>query len=236
MLGSIGKVSSEDYLDFKRAFHKKLEKFKSLLDGEMKPVFDFKNHGTWVSRVSGKFPGSWCAFYFYDDKPKIHVNEYPNVNLSFEEQGVQLSVNAETKPALERVISRIVKAPEVFDKVATGSGELDLLIFYKLQFRPMDNFIWNLIPGWPKRVGEFSRDAILASMRDFKTTWADYKNTMLFEMKNGMLKHSRGRPFNEKEIEFAHRSNPKPSYVIRFAKFYQGAEIAGMGKKIETVQ
>jgi hypothetical protein len=100
---------------------------------------DFKNYGTRIAQASGKKPGTWCALFFYDQNPEIHVNHYPNVNLNFVEQGVELSLNAETKPAVNRIRSRMKAAPAKFASAISKMNDFHFIVFYKLQYLPMDN-------------------------------------------------------------------------------------------------
>jgi len=90
MLGAIGKISDEEYLDFKRLFHRKMEKFMDLLNEEIEPAFQFKTYIYQVGKVNPKSPVIWSAFSFIDDV-KTHVNHYPNINFSFSEHGIQLA-------------------------------------------------------------------------------------------------------------------------------------------------
>ncbi len=51
-------------------------------------------------------------------------------------------------------------------------------------------------------------------------------------MESGILRHSSGRFFNEKEINFAKQKNPKPNYSIRIEKRFPAEQIEQLGKKI----
>ena len=204
----------------------------ALLDDNIEPNFDFKNYGRRVAQITSKHPGVWGAFYFYDDDPDIHVNEYPNVNINFGERGMDLSLNAETKQSVKRIISRIKKNPEEFDKIVFPKNSFHLSLFYKLQYRPLSNFVWNLIPGFPKEMANVKSQDIISVKEHFEKGWGDYKNTVLYEMRSGIRRHPSGRFFNEKELEFARKNNPRPNYVIRITKSYPVDQIAGMKKKI----
>jgi hypothetical protein len=104
MMGAIGKISKEDYLDFKRMFNRKAEKFTNLLDEEIRPILLFKNFGWKTSKVTAKGPGTFSAFYFYDKDPDIHVNKYPNINFNFDEYGITLSFNSDTKSSVNYML------------------------------------------------------------------------------------------------------------------------------------
>jgi len=232
MIGSIGKITRDDFLDFKRTFHRKIEKFMTLLDKEIKQEIDFKNYSNKVARVSANIPGVWSAFYFYDDNPDIHVNKYPNLNLIYKEQGIELTLNAEIKTSVERMIRHIGGEPKKFNKLKDSLNEQNLYVYYKLQCLPMDHFVWNLIPGYPKRMNLLKADEIISSINKFGKGWLDFRDTLLFQMKSGMIKHPSGRFFNETELNYAENYNDKSTYCIRIGKQYPTSEIVGMKKKL----
>ena len=67
-------------------------------------------------------------------------------------------------------------------------NEFNLFIYYKLQFAPMNNFLWNLVPGFPKGMGTFQADDIVSAINNFKKDWIDFKSTTIYEMKTNLLK------------------------------------------------
>jgi hypothetical protein len=96
----------------------------------------------------------------------------------------------------------------------------------------MDNFIWNLVPGFPKKMGTFNADDITFAIKNFEREWVNFKNTTIFQMKSNVLKHYTDRYFNDKEIGFAVNKNPKPHFAIRIGRKYNSANIENLGKKI----
>ena len=122
--------------------------------------------------------------------------------------------------------------PKEFSKIANKLTEFNLFIYYKLQFAPMNNFLWNLVPGFPKGMGTFQADDIVSAINNFKKDWIDFKSTTIYEMKTNLLKHFSERPFDEKEITYAENRNPKPNFAIRIGKRYETAEIDRLGKKV----
>ncbi|MCI0619229.1 hypothetical protein L0244_40180, partial [bacterium] len=229
----IGKISEEEYLDFNRLFHRKIEKAMKRLDGQIKPAFQFKNYAYRVSRVLPKSPTIWSAFYFLDGE-KTHVNEYPSINFAYRENGLQLALNAETQPSVKKFVSFIKKKPNEFDKLAKELRDFYFSLHYKYHYFPQNQFIWNFVPGYPKEMPTFKAEEALSTMKNFERHWRDYTNTLLFEMKTGMRKHSSGQPFSEKELEFAQSRNPKPHYVIRIAKRYSSDDVEKLKDGIVT--
>lgn len=51
-------------------------------------------------------------------------------------------------------------------------------------------------------------------------------------MESGLVKHTSGRFFTEKEIDFAGRMNSKPTYAMGVGKRYTASQIEKHGKKI----
>ena len=232
MLGSIGKVPSEDYLDLKRMLGKKVEKFMKLLDEAIGPGFWARNNRSRVSKVDAIHPGLWSAFYFYDEEPDIHVNHYPNVNLRYNEGGIELSLNAEIQNSVKHLLTNMEKNVEIFENISSKLSDFTFSAFYKLQYLPMDHFVWNLIPGYPKPLDALKSAAVLSSIKAFEMNWPDFRNTLLYEMKSGMLKHASGRFFTQKEIDFANKMNSKPTYAVGVGKRYAASQIDKQGKTI----
>jgi len=232
MLGAIGRISGEDYLDFKRMLHKKIEKFMVLLDESVGPDLDFKNYGWRFAKVNATDSAVWSAFYFYDDDPEIHVNKYPNLDFIYREQGMELSLHAEIQPSMKCILRRLKKSGNNYDRLSRSLKEFDLSLFSKLQYLPMNNFVWNLIPGYPKPASELKSDQIIASIDKFEKDWPDIRDTLLFQMRGGIIKRSSGRAFNEKEIKFTEKKNNKPTYAFRIEKRYPADQIGNMKKKL----
>jgi hypothetical protein len=230
MLGSVGRIPDEDFLDFKRALHRKIGKFITMLTVEIKPSFSFKNFETYVPGVSLSRT-TWCGFYFFDDDSNIGVNVYPNLNFVFSEYGIEISVNAEIKSSINQIIRCMKKTPEEFDSIVTSIKDFTFSIYYRMQFRPRV-LIWNLVPGYPLNVEDFRSKNILSSIQNFGKEWRHFRNTLLFQMKIGERKHYSGRFFSDSELEFAKKRNPRPSFALRFDKRSSAKDIEKMGKKI----
>ena len=234
-LGSIRQLRDEDYLDFKRLFRKKVEKFMALLNEDIGLTFDFVNYGFKIGQVNSKSPDTWSAFYFYNNDPDIHVNQYPNVNIDYTERGIGLSLNAEIQSSVKCIVSSIKRNPELFNKAAKRLNDFRLLLFYKYQYLPKDNFVWNLLPGYPKSIASLDSNDVISDMANFQELWGDYRSTLQFEMKSGILKHLSGRFFSEKEIAFAGEKNTKPNYIIRIEKRYEVDELSNLKQKVVPV-
>jgi len=162
-LALLGRMPDEDYLDFKRMVHSKIEKFMDALDKAIKPEFQFKEYGRRIQKANARQAGTWSAFYFYDHDPEVHVNKYPNINFNYGENGMQLSLNAEIKESVNRIISRIKQNPSVFDSMTKKLDSFFLNMYYKLQFLPMNNFVGGIIPGYPKNISSFKSENIIKS-------------------------------------------------------------------------
>jgi hypothetical protein len=227
MLGSIGKVTTEDFIDFKRIFLKKIDKFMNLLKKDIEPIINTDKFKEGLNS-----PGVFSAFYFYDDGEKTHINKYPNLNFIYDESGIQFTITGEVKSSLKMILKSISDHPKEFAKIADKLGEFNFFLYYKLQFAPMDNFIWNLVPGFPKKMGTFNADDITFAIKNFEREWVNFKNTTIFQMKSNVLKHYTDRYFNDKEIGFAVNKNPKPHFAIRIGRKYNSANIENLGKKI----
>lgn len=232
MLGSLGKVTTEDFIDFKRIFLKKIEKLMTSLEEEIKRILNTKNIATHIMRGRLNSPGAFSAFYFYDENQNTHINKYPNINFIYNESGIQFTVTGEIQSSFNMILSKITDYPEEFSKIAKKLNEFNLFIYYKLQFAPMNNFLWNLVPGFPKKMGTFQADDIISAINNFKNDWIDFKNTTIYEMKTNLLKHFSERFFDEKEIKYAENKNPKPNFAIRIGKRYEAAQIDSLGKKV----
>jgi hypothetical protein len=174
------------------------------------------------------------GFYFFDEDPKIHINHYPNVNINYDEHFMELTFNAETQSSVKRFLSAFKNNLENIDAVLAKMPEMKLLIYYKLQYQPMDNFVWDFIPGFPKDTGKMQLAEIFEEIQNFKKQWAHFKSTILYKMESGMLRHPSGRLFNETEMDFVSAKNPRPNYVIRFGRQYVAKKMAKKQKGIVT--
>ncbi len=232
MLGSLGKIPDEDYADFKRMFQKKTVKFMKLLKTEIEPFLSFKNFDSYISKLLTQDVGTHSGFYFYDENPKVHINHYPNININYDDHYMELTLNAEIQPSVKCIMSCLKNKGDEVDAAVKKPSGLKLLVFYKLQYRPMSNFVWNLIPGFPKDAGTFQAKKIFEEIRSFEKQWDNFKSTILYQMESGRIKHSSGRLFNETELSYARTKNPKPNYAFRFGWQYPVDQISKKKKKI----
>jgi len=208
------------------------EKFMTLLDKKLQPILSFKNISWRTANVTSKSPATFSAFYFYDDDKNIHINKYPNINFNFYEYGMNLSFNSEIKSSMKYMLKAMEKRSEEFDKRAGKIDGFDCLLFFKIQYQPMDNFVWDLVPGFPVPMSIFKSRDIISAIDVFEEQWVNFKNTRLFQMKSGMIRHSSGRLYNAKEIEFASTKNKKPIYAMRISKQYPAPQIAEKKKRV----
>ncbi len=234
MLDDIGKVPTEDYIDFKRIFMKKVEKFTKHLDDEIKQIITTKNFKPYIMRSGANIPEAFSAFYFYDESPNIHINKYPNINFIYGEAGIQLTITGEIKSSFNIILKKITQEPEKFSKFAKKMSAFNFFLYYKVQFLPMNNFLWNLVPGFPQKMGSFQSESIMTYIKIFEKNWHNFLHTTLFQMKSNVLKHSTGRFFNEKEIDYAANRNPKPHFAIRIGKRYDPSQVHELGKEVVT--
>ena len=166
MLGDIGKVSIEDFIDFKRIFMKKVEKFTRNIDNEIKKIIPTKKIKYHIMKGSLNRPGAFSAFYFYDESPDIHINKYPNINFIYNESGIWFTINGEIKSSFKIMLKKMIEEPEEFYKIAKKLEDFDFFLYYKLQFAPMNNFITDIVPGFPKEMGTFKANDITITISD----------------------------------------------------------------------
>jgi hypothetical protein len=232
MLGSIGKMTTEDFIDYKRIFLKKIEKFMKFLNDEIKPIIKTKKFKFHIVKGRLNSPGAFSAFYFYDDSPNIHINMYPNINFIYNESGIQFTITGEVKSSFNIILRKIMEHPKEFFKISNKLNEFNFFIYYKLQFAPMNNFLWNLVPGFPKKMGTFQAEDITSAIKNFENDWINFKSTTIFQMKSNVLKHFTDRYFEDKEIQYASNKNPRPNFAIRIGRRYEAEKIDKLGKKI----
>ena len=202
------------------------------LKKDIEPIIKTNKYRDYVMKGGLNSPGAFSAFYFYDDETKTHINKYPNINFIYTESGIQFTITGEIKSSFNIIIRKIIDHPKEFSKIANKLREFNLFIYYKLQFAPMNNFLWNLIPGFPKKMGTFQADEIISAIENFKKNWIDFRTTTIFQMKTNVLKHYTDRYYNDREISFAANKNPKPNFAIRIGKTYDVMKIDKLGKKV----
>ncbi|MFW9940477.1 MAG: hypothetical protein ACFFFT_05510 [Candidatus Thorarchaeota archaeon] len=232
MLGELGKIPNEDYIDFKRVFHKKVDKFMSLLYKEITNIIIFKPYYFKVPPINTRNPEVWSAFYFYDTEKEIHVNQYPNLNFNYFTNGINLSINAEVKSSVKIILDKVKKSPKLFEKLVQELDGFLFTLYYKFQFLPMDNFIWKAIPGYAINSENFSSEKILNDIYAFEKGWKALKRTFIFEMKSGVIWHPSGRLFTENEINFLKNNNQNPNFSIRIEKYYKPQQISNLKRNV----
>jgi len=232
MLGDIGKVTSQDFIDFKRIFMKKVEKFTKNIDDEIKQILNTKKVKSHTTKGKLNSPSAFSAFYFFDENPDVHINKYPNLNFIYNEYGISFTITGEIKSSFMIILQKITKKPEEFFMIAQKLKDFDFFFFYKLQYAPMNNFIWNLVPGFPKQMGTFQAEGIISAIKNFQNDWTNFKKTILFQMDSRIIKTGAERFFEEKEINYAANKNPQPNFAIRIGKSYEASQIDKLGKKI----
>ena len=120
----------------------------------------------------------------------------------------------------------MVERPDEFNAAARKLKDINLVVFYKLQYLPMDRFIWGVVPGFPKGADTLSCSEVITEIENFKNSWSSLKTSLLYEMETGRKRHPAGRLFNPTELDFARKKNPKPNFAIRFGAPYPADTIA----------
>jgi hypothetical protein len=229
-LGAIGSMSREEFMDFKAVMHAKIWKFMHLLEQGIGTSWKSKPYAPHVSRLVYS-PDIWSAFSFHDGDPDIHVNRYPNVNFNFREDGIELSLNAETQPALKIIRDAMQYHPDAM-QLSLKSLESDVLLYSKLQYAPQDHFIVQLIPGYPWPAREYRVEQLEEDIAAFITTWDRHRATTLYEMRHGRIRHATGRFFNEHEIAHASQKNPRPNFVFAIGSRFKAHLIVEQKRKL----
>ena len=225
MLGALGKIPDEDFLDFKRMFHRKVSKFMGLLEDSVKPISTSKNTDIYVSQRPTASSGTYSGFYFHDNSPQTHINHYPNFNIEYTDRGMELSINAETRPSVKRLLWLFDSQSKALEDFLAKHPETYVVAYYKLQYRPMDYFVWNLVPGFPISADNLNHTDPHNLISEFEQRWGDFKTTVLFTMRSGAILLPSGRPFNEQELKFAEQKNSRPNFGIRIGRLYPVTQI-----------
>jgi len=220
MLNQIGRISSDDYLDFKRILYRKIEKFMEQLYDGLSGKIGFKSSSWKVAKVSGRSIWIWSAIYFYDDNPDIHVNHYPNINFIYGPGGIELSINAETKNSVSFLIKKISQDINSLNQTLSKLHDFTLNAYFKLQYFPRDNFVWLLIDGYPKSMDRLDLKNLESDIKYINKKWSDVKHTLLYRMKTKDIRNEANDFFTENEISFAKNRNPNPNYGIRITQTY----------------
>ncbi len=119
-------MTKEDFIDFKRIFLKKIEKFMNNLNQDIKPIIK-RNYGQYTIKQQLVSPAAFSAFYFYDDNPNIHINMYPNINFIYRENGIQFTITGEIKSSFNMIRKKILKYPDEFYKISNKLREYRLI-------------------------------------------------------------------------------------------------------------
>jgi len=232
LLGSLGKIPDEDYADYKRLFQKKVTRFMALLKKEVAPILNFKNFDIYISKLPTQSVGTHSGFYFFNEQPDMHRNHFPNININYDDHCMELTFNAEIQSSVKRIVSCMKNRPKDLEKVVSKIPDMNLQVFYKLQYLPMDHFVWGLIPGFPKDSKTFNALNAVAEIEAFEKQWPNLHCTILYQMETGKIRHPSGRLYSDKELKHARGKNPKPNYAIRFGTLYSAGMIGAKQKKI----
>jgi hypothetical protein len=228
MLDSIGKISDEEYLDYKRIFCKKIDKFMDKLDALVKDdLSKFKYDKRYTKSSS-----PWSAFYFYDKENDESVNKYPNININYGPYGIELSLNAGTKSAFSYFLEKINKNEQKFNKLISKLKYFDILVVYKIQYRPKNNFIWDFVPGYPKTLKNYNSEELHNDLHTFSNIWNNILTTTIHKMQIGLLRRANHEFYLEGDIEFARKRNPHPNTILKIDKRYQIDFIDSQKEKI----
>jgi hypothetical protein len=143
---------------------------------------------------------------------------------------MEVAINGEIVSSFKSMLSKLTEEPDKFESIARELNDFNFSIFFKFQYLPMDHFIWNYIPGFPRQMNTISVKEIIDKKKELEKDWNDIKHTLIHEMKSGRQKHRSGRDFNPNEIKYATEQNMKPNYAIRIEKSYPVADVEKLDK------
>lgn len=232
MIGSESRMTTEDWLDFRRQFMRKAEKFTALLYASVKDAFPFRTLDYYPRSEFRSNPTGWTALYFHDGDRDISPNEYPNINFNYLRSGILLALNSEVQTALSKVIAAMKISPIEFDKQLHQLHDMRLAIYTKIQYRPQDHFVLKFLPGYPVDCRVATVKGVLADLAQLETEWDKHRRTTLFEMENGLISRSSGEPFSIAELKHAATRNPKPKIVLHIEKRYTPEQVAAASRNI----
>ncbi len=227
-----GRIPDEEFLDFRRQFMRKAEKFTEGVYEEVRDAFPFRALDWYPRRDRRANLTGWTALYFHDGDPGLPVNHYPNINFNFHTGGIELSLNGEVRSSLNRFLAKMKADPDRFDALVRSLPGMHLAVYFKMQYRPQDHFRWKFLPGYPVDVREAHAVDILTDIDRLKQDWEKHRRTMLFEMENGLVLSRAGRPFTANELEFALARNPRANFAFRIEKRYPAADVVQMKKHV----
>lgn len=220
MLDLINKIPQEDYLDLKRIMYRKVKKFTEKIYEAISAKFTFKPNSMKVAKVTGRTFWIWSTIYFHDGNKDMHVNYYPNINFNFGPNGIEFSLNAETKNSIQFLLRKISLNSSSFDKAVSKLSDFTLNPYFKLQYLPQDNFIWLLIDGYPKKLEQNSLEQLRSDLDPIKQNWQKIKHTLLYRMETKDIRSDSNKFFSDNEILHARNKNPNPNYAIRIDRVY----------------
>lgn len=231
-IGEETRMTPGEYLDFRRQFMRKAEKFTARMFEAVKDAFPFRQLDYYPRSELRSNPTGWTAIYFHDGDPRISVNEYPNINFNYHRSGILLSLNSEVNTAITKVLAAMRRDPAAIESAINGLGGMRLTLYMKLQFRPNDHFIWKILPGYPLDSAEVRVERVLADIAQLEREWDKHRRTMLFEMEQGLLLRSSGERYSELELRHAAERNPRPKFAIHVENRYSAEVVAQLGDGI----
>jgi hypothetical protein len=226
------RMTPSDYLDFRRQFMRKAEKFTAQVYDEVKDAFPFRQIDYYPRSDVRATPTGWTALYFHDGDRSISVNEYPNINFNYNGSGIVLGLNSEVETAWTKVLAAMRRDPVRMEEAVHSLDGMRLAVYMKLQFRPLNSFIWKFLPGYPIDAASVNVEQTLADLEQLKADWEKHRRTMLFEMEQGLLLRSSGERYSESELQHAATRNPGAKLAISIEKRYSPAEVAQLGGNI----
>jgi len=230
-LWSIHGIGREEFMDSKAIVHAKIDKYMKQLSEAVNPVLASLPFAVHVPPLRYG-PGDWAAIYFHNNDAGLHINHYPNITLQFASNGIEVAVNAEMQHSFETVLRRMEAAPERLSRLMSHFDDYRVSLHWKLQYLPKDNFIVDLVPGYPQPASRVGSDSLRTDIDSMRETWGKYRTTLLYRMEQGKLLQEQGRRFTAKELAHARDRNPKPNFVFKLEKLLDALEIEKMGGKI----
>ncbi len=231
-IGDEARMTQEEFLDFRRQFIRKAEKFTAQVYDAVTDAFPFRQLDYYPRSDVRANPTGWTAIYFHNGDPSISVNEYPNINFNYLRGGIVLGLNSEVQAALSKVLAAMRRNPAAVETAIRRLDGMRLSVYMKLQFRPNDHFIWKFLPGYPVDAEEVSIEQLLADIAGLEEEWPRHRRTILFEMEQGLLLRGSGERYSVSELRHAEERNPRPKFALSVEKRYPATEVAQLGEGI----
>jgi len=235
MIGAESRMTPEDWLDFRRQFMRKAEKFTAQLYTMVKDAFPFRQLDYYPRSVFRSNPTGWTALYFHDGDRDISPNLYPNINFNYLRTGILLALNSEVQTSMSKVLAAMKRTPREFEEQLRSLSGMRLSIYFKMQYRPQDHFVLKFLPGYPIACQDVEVERVLADLAQLEGDWLRHRRTTLFEMEQGLLVRSSGEQFSAAELRHAATRNPKPKLTLHIEKRYTPERIAAAGKRIVRI-